>query len=344
MEIRRKFNFIRNIIYFIAILISLTCLMFLFHDYSAQFPLKLILYVLSVQFLVFRLVARRMRISLISPDGQIIYQNGKVNMALFIHKRSVFPFKKVEVVIKYKSRYADDYKKKKLSIELKDGRKQWEEFEITGLCCGYNDFVIESIYLYDAFAFMGTKLKCRYNPITLVMMPQKKQTMINPAEIVRISIDTEEAFGAESGENGDNELYNIREFRAGDSMNRIHWKLSSKQEELMVREDNSLIDTNIYVFFDLCRSVDINVMFTEAVSISYELLSMGHPFYITYLEKKHDYGRYQFKRSLVTKYEEIEEKLLKLMEYPLYERDDENQFMLQKFVNEQNEIINLFII
>lgn len=344
MEIRRKFNLIRNIIYVIAILISLMCLMFLYNNYSAQIPLKVILYILSVQFLAFQISARRMRISLVSRDRQVVYHDGIVNMALLIDKRSVFPFKKVEIIIKYRSRYLDGYKKKKLTIELKDGRRQCENFEIAGLCCGYSDFVIESIFLYDAFAFTSIKLKCRYNPISIAVMPEIVPMNIDIAQIKRIPVDGFETFSESGRGNDNNELYNIREFRDGDSLNRIHWKLSSKQTELMVREDLTQIETNLYVFFDLCKSVDVNKMFREAASVCYELLDGGYPFYIAFIKEESSYRGYQFMRILVTKYGQVEENLLKLMEFPLYERDDENRLMLQKFVNEQNEICNLFII
>lgn len=344
MQIRRKFNLIRNVVYVLTILISLTCLMFLYTDYSAQIPLKLILYIMIIQFVLFQVCARRMRVSLVNRNGITIYNEGTASLALFINKRSIYPFKNVEVVIKYRSRYEGKYKRMKLKVELKDGLKQWESFEITGLSCGYNDFVIESIFLYDIFAFTSIKLKCRYTPMSMVIVPEIKPVVVDTSRIARIPLDEFETFSDEKSGKNNEDLYQIREFREGDSLNMIHWKLSTKQDELMVREGITQIDTNIYVFFDLCKSVDINKMFENAISLAYELLNTGCPFYISWLEQENGREHSVFRRSLVTKYEQIEENLLNLMEYPLYERDAENMYILHKFMNEQQEVCNLFVI
>ena len=47
------------------------------------------------------------------------------------------------------------------------------------------------------------------------------------------------------------EINNIREYRNGDSMKSVHWKLSTKSDELMVREFSTNNDRNTYVFADM---------------------------------------------------------------------------------------------
>ncbi len=47
------------------------------------------------------------------------------------------------------------------------------------------------------------------------------------------------------------EVSNIREYRMGDSLKTVHWKLSSKAEELQVRDYNTNDDRHTYIFVDL---------------------------------------------------------------------------------------------
>ncbi|MBQ7836553.1 MAG: DUF58 domain-containing protein [Clostridia bacterium] len=47
------------------------------------------------------------------------------------------------------------------------------------------------------------------------------------------------------------EAANIREYRMGDSQKAIHWKLSSKTEELQVKDFSINRDRNVYIFADL---------------------------------------------------------------------------------------------
>ena len=47
------------------------------------------------------------------------------------------------------------------------------------------------------------------------------------------------------------EISNIREYRMGDSLKTIHWKLSSKSEEWQVKDYNTNNDRHTYIFVDL---------------------------------------------------------------------------------------------
>ncbi len=50
------------------------------------------------------------------------------------------------------------------------------------------------------------------------------------------------------------EAANIREYRWGDSQKTIHWKLSSKTEELQVKDFSINKDRNVYIFADLAEA------------------------------------------------------------------------------------------
>lgn len=49
------------------------------------------------------------------------------------------------------------------------------------------------------------------------------------------------------------EISNIREYRMGDTLKSIHWKLSSKSEELQVKDYNTNDDRHTYIFVDLAE-------------------------------------------------------------------------------------------
>ena len=45
-------------------------------------------------------------------------------------------------------------------------------------------------------------------------------------------------------------ISSLREFREGDSVKAIHWKLSAKLDELIIKEFDNSADTNVIVFVD----------------------------------------------------------------------------------------------
>lgn len=48
------------------------------------------------------------------------------------------------------------------------------------------------------------------------------------------------------------EIFDIREYADGDKIQRIHWKLSSKTGDLMVKEGSLPLMKEIHIFIDLC--------------------------------------------------------------------------------------------
>lgn len=55
-----------------------------------------------------------------------------------------------------------------------------------------------------------------------------------------------------------NSFSSIREYREGDSLRSVHWKLSAKQEELIVRELEQNMSSNAVIFCDLSGNAENN--------------------------------------------------------------------------------------
>lgn len=55
-----------------------------------------------------------------------------------------------------------------------------------------------------------------------------------------------------------NSFSSIREYREGDSLRAVHWKLSAKSEELIVRELEQNVSSNAVIFCDLSGNSDIS--------------------------------------------------------------------------------------
>ncbi len=52
------------------------------------------------------------------------------------------------------------------------------------------------------------------------------------------------------------EVYDLREYQPGDSMRTIHWKMSAKLDELIVKENGDTLYTESFVLLDLGRCMD----------------------------------------------------------------------------------------
>lgn len=338
MTLRRGLKAVKNFISVAVIMISLLSIMFLYFDYSAQLPLIITMTVLVTEYILFIILVRRVRVKLVSRDGNFTH-NSSMRFEVLINKRSVYPFKKMEVYLCHISKYGDKKVKRKIEIEMKDRLIQGNIFKIDNLPYGYTDVIIENIYVYDLLGLGSRKIKVYSDKLKVFVMPKKREVDIELPKIPYIGGDDTEIFLEDRGKDS-SELYDIREFRDGDKLRQIHWKLSSKTEDYMVRDLVTPIDTNIYVFFDLCNSEGINILLENAVSIAYKMLEFKYAFYIAWL----DVETMRIKRKLVSEEMHIEDAVMELMRSPLYEKSDEVMNILDRFLKEDYEVYNLFIL
>lgn len=80
------------------------------------------------------------------------------------------------------------------------------------------------------------------------------------------------------------EIFDIREYADGDKIQRIHWKLSSKTGDLMVKEGSLPLMKEIHIFIDLCatgtkqeRNDKINRLIQGVYSIAMFMIESGIP-------------------------------------------------------------------
>lgn len=111
--------------------------------------------------------------------------------------------------------------------------KQEYDFEVTLAYCGVYRIVCEEIWVYDPFGFFARRPGAMPAGDILVL-PQRIWEKF-PAE-------KESLFSMEDAESDPNagqdvsEIKELRGYREGDPLSRVHWKLSTKSPELIVKE------------------------------------------------------------------------------------------------------------
>lgn len=132
-----------------------------------------------------------------------------------------------------------------ISFSLGGKEKQVIEFEAGSNWCGCIRFCFSDWKCQDFFRVFSLKRKadtCAYT----VVMPERQKG--------ELSLFTREGFDMESfrysgSRPGDDpgETYDIREYRSGDSIRQIHWKLSGKLDDIMIREKSFPVDDTVLI-------------------------------------------------------------------------------------------------
>ena len=342
MHFKRAFVILRNVFFLIAILIIFVLIMLLFKDYSVQLPIKVISIIILAEVLLFFISVGFSQISILKYSGDIVNCGEKIKLGIYVNKRGIYAFKKLDVVLWYKNIYDDKYTRKKIHIELSDAIRQRHDIEIEAKNCGYISIGFEKAFIYDMFAFLNFRCSIKNGQSTVMVMPKISPVEIDSNSFNRISLDEEEVFRGDIERKGLMDKYEIREFIPGDSLNRIHWKLTAKNDEFMVKEFKDLASVKTYVYFDLRKGSNLDKMYEETISMSYTLVEKKIVFYAMWVEYDNILCRYVLKRKKIKDEAGILEALSEIMKVSLYEDAVEVNNILGQIINEDGSINSTF--
>ena len=101
--------------------------------------------------------------------------------------------------------------------------------------CGQLEIEILQVRLYDYLWIFGFSGTCGQNKLRVPVMPDIRPLDILAEERQAEDWESDEYSKVKPGDDPA-EIFDIRAYRAGDRISRIHWKLSSKRNELMIKE------------------------------------------------------------------------------------------------------------
>lgn len=115
---------------------------------------------------------------------------------------------------------------------------------------GTYEIGVEHIYVYDFLRMFRVKVDM-IEKETVYVMPRKLDMDVGQANAV-----SDSASKTQKSNNSYEkiEISDIREYRSGDALKSIHWKLSSKSEDFMVREYDTGSSRETYIFCDMSAS------------------------------------------------------------------------------------------
>ena len=128
----------------------------------------------------------------------------------------------------------------------------------------------------------------------LSIMPKITPVMIEVGLASRYFQGAAEVYDDKTGGDDVSEVFQIRSFQPGDKIQNIHWKLSAKEDELMVRENSLPMGCPVVILLDISggqkeTGKQRNHFFEMVISISFGLVEKQCPHYIAwYDEKEHD--------------------------------------------------------
>lgn len=235
------------------------------------------------------LVFRRLNIAL-RAEINIAEKGTAFPLELRLTNHSLLPLGQIYFVLRICYRMNGKREKKVIQVAMpgrKAGRYSLEaERKIRfSFCPEYTGFVTISVKrarVFDLFGLLPLPIckKHIYGEEKILILPEREEIFLD--DLNRVMKSQQEIGFRDQGEKEPPEIDQIREYRPGDALKNIHWKLSAKHDDLMICEHLSERDCPLVFFVDFAELAE--AFMRRFYSLSMELLEQDYSFYLVYYE------------------------------------------------------------
>ncbi len=166
-----------------------------------------------------------------------------VPVSIMIENRCPLFFPKVYASVSVCHAFSDIPESVRLKFPLHGNNTTKLTFYVKPDCCGAVTVRIDNLKILDAMHLFHTKMKRTDSELELLVLPQKMEILLS--ETAEAVYSPESNHYANKAGDDPSEIFNIREYHAGDAVSRIHWKLSSKSDILFIKEFGYPIEKHV---------------------------------------------------------------------------------------------------
>lgn len=168
---------------------------------------------------------------------------------LCITNKSFIPVGKAEAHIEYYNVFSNQISSFYLDLPIQPRNSQRVTFQLSSKFCGIIKIRTVNIKISDPMRLF--KFRIGKNIRTEVsVMPEIHEIDGTVTYTDRVNEESN-IFSEQKPGDDPSEIFNLREYNPGDRLNRIHWKLSSKKDDFIVKEYSLPVDVPSMIFLNL---------------------------------------------------------------------------------------------
>lgn len=285
---------IKNRVIYLLLLIYGILFVILYDEYISFVSFIILLSVPIVMVLISLFASKKLQYFL-EVEQTTVRMGEIVEVKVIVQNKGIFPVTYGKLYFTCKNLFA---KKNALKSSIKFSLNAKEKKEITisflGRHCGMAIFTIEKIKIYDYLKIWNWKKKMD-KKVSVSVMPniQEQEEMLevdiyqnDNNQIEEIS----ENYSLHKPGDDVGQIFDIRSYRPGDRAQRIHWKLSSKKQELMVKEFSQPLGGQFEIWFDFYCPIEkdrfhvMDKLFTKLCYIIETLIEQGREYKILWYD------------------------------------------------------------
>lgn len=216
----------------------------------------------------------------------MVEQGGETELLLEISNRGILPAPKLKICLGCKNRSSKKRTRQTVRGQAAVQSRTMLYCPIVGKHCGCCEYRLKRIRIYDPTGLFYLTKWSRQR-VEMQVLPRIFGTVVQVTERARNFIGEAEVYDDRKAGPDVSEVFALRPFRDGDRIQNIHWKLSAKEEELIVRENSLPLGCSVVLLLDLLGRVEeTDGVLTVAAAISCALVEQKCAHYIAWYDRQ----------------------------------------------------------
>lgn len=272
----------------ISMMIFLLCFYIFSDTYIAFLLLSVMALLFGVSFILYLFIKNKIDIDFKSDNSMYKMQSGELHLT--VRNKSLLPIIRMKCYVQIHNTLVNEYYYQELLVSTTGKSENVIPIQIKSEYVGKLKITLEKFTLYDlsgVFAFTKQLDKSA----NLIVLPNKYPISLFEN---RHYIESSDSFTiAETKGINSQEIIGLKEYEPTDNIKHVHWKLSSKLDELVVKEIGEPLDSSYCIIIETNVEIDhpskIDAVIESVYSLSNALLAKGHVHYIGWFDQRYHY-------------------------------------------------------
>lgn len=212
-----------------------------------------------------------------------------IRVRILIRNKSVLPVRFIRIRLKCQNLFGEAEESGQIALYVDGHGETQMETELLPECCGMLNVRLDRMWVEDYLRLFCFSKRLDEDHMTCVFPIMKER----PIDVFKDGNKTREesaTWYSQVPGNDSSEISDLREYRPGDRMQRVHWKMTAKSGQYIVKEFSSSEEEPFVIFLDLYSDLkdsqvmqDISRTVECLASISISLLADEQQHYLAWL-------------------------------------------------------------
>lgn len=257
-----------------AILIIICSMFYILYVWDFALILLVVMLALPVIMFVTTFIAKKHIHAEFALKETVISKNASFPVQLCVTNTSFIPVGKAESRIEYYNIFNNSVSSFDIYMPIQARNTQRMTFQVNSKYCGIIIVKTAYISIFDPLRLFRFRIA---KDISAKITVQPDTHEIGGI-VSESAADYDESTIFSENKPGDDpsEVFDLRQYNPGDKLNRVHWKLSSKKDELIVKDYSLPIECSTALFLDLKYYEDSDYTLPIFDTLIETLVSLSH--------------------------------------------------------------------